>query len=195
MRLSHRISSALAAAVFLTAAPAALAHTSNVGSTAGSQDNNVCLFMVDCTYVNYAHGRPADVVRHTGTIVSWRSYECGAVQLRVLRPAGHGRFKFVRSSAIEAAPASGINSFSAHIAVRAGDVLALRDAGASTQSSCLLFTNGTSAQSVSYYKPSPGDGSTHKPNASTLTDQMSGQGDASTPHLRVMFSATVKAAH
>jgi hypothetical protein len=153
---------------------------------------NVCFFEVDCTYVNFAHGKPVDVVRHSGTITSWSSLKCGALQLRVLRPAGHGKFKFVRSSMVMAAPSQGINVFSAHIPVNAGDVLALRDTGSATQSSCLMFANSSSSRGVRYYRPSPSDGSTRKPNASTIADGMSGQGDAATPHLRVLFSATVR---
>lgn len=153
---------------------------------------NVCFFEVDCTYVNFAHGKPGDVVRHSGTIISWSSLKCGALQLRVLRPAGHGKFKFVRSSIVMAAPNQGVNVFSAHIPVKAGDVLALRDTGSATQSSCLMFANASSSRGVRYYKPSPSDGSTRTPNASTITDGMSGQGDAATPHLRVLFSATVR---
>jgi hypothetical protein len=181
-----------AAAACLAAAPAALAHAATtVGSTDGPSVQNVCLFEVDCTYVNFAHGKPVDVVQHSGTIVSWSSLECGALQLRVLRPAGNGKFKFVRSSTVRAAPIQGINSFPAHIPVRAGDVLALRDTGSATQSSCLMFANAGSARGVRYYKPSPTDGATQRPNASTITDGISGQGDAATPHLRVLFSATV----
>jgi hypothetical protein len=191
MGLSLRIA-AIGAAASLVAAPAALAKTSSVGSVSGTPETNVCLFMVDCTYVNYAAGKPADVVRHRGTIVSWQALQCGALQLRVLRPAGHGRFRFVRSSVVRAATAPGINTFPAHIPVRAGDVLALRDAGARTQSSCLMFSIAAPGRGVRYYRPSPSDGNIAKPNASTTTDQNSGQGDAGTPNLRVLFSATVK---
>jgi hypothetical protein len=190
---SRRITAAAALlAASLAAAPAALAHsTHKVGSIAGTPVQNVCLFQVDCTYVNFAHGKPVDVVKHNGTITSWSSLKCGALQLRVLRPAGNGKFKFVRSSVDHAAPMQGINTFPAHIPVKAGDVLALRDTGSAVQSSCLMFANASSSRGVRYYKPSPSDGSTSKPNASTITDGMSGQGDSATPHLRVLFSATV----
>jgi hypothetical protein len=147
---------------------------------------------VDCTYVNYAHGKPTDVVKHSGTIVSWQALQCGALQLRVLRPVAGGKFKFVRSSAIRAAPMPGINTFHANIPVKAGDVLALRDAGSSTQSSCLMFALAGSGHAVHYYRPSPHDGLTAKPNRNTATDQNSGQGDAGMPNLRVLFDATVK---
>jgi hypothetical protein len=193
MFFSRRITAAAVVAASLAAAPAALAHSATtVGRIAGMPVQNVCFFEVDCTYVNFAHGKPVDVVRHSGTITSWSSLKCGALQLRVLRPAGNGRFKFVRSSMVTAAPNQGINVFSAHIPVQAGDVLALRDTGSATQSSCLMFANAGSSRGVRYYKPSPSDGSTRKPNASTITDGMSGQGDAATPHLRVLFSATVR---
>ncbi len=192
MRISRRIAPILAAAASLIGAPAALASTSSIGDVTSPPINNVCLFMVDCTYVNFSHGKPTDVVRHSGTIVRWSALQCGALQLRVLRPVGHGKFEFVRSSAIRAASDPGINTFPAHIPVRAGDVLALRDAGSSTQSSCLMFASAGSGQGVRYYRPSPGDGATARPNASTTTDQHSGQGDSATPNLRVLFSAIVK---
>lgn len=196
MRFTRRITavavSVTAMAAAMVAAPAALATTSSsVGSISGQPAMNVCLFKVDCTYVNFAHGKPTDVVKHSGTIVSWKSLRCGGLQLRVLRPVGNGKFRFVRSSVTRAATVFGINTFPAHIPVQAGDVLALRDTGSAAQSSCLMFANSGASHSVRYYKPSPHDGATAKPNQSTLTDQNSGQGDAATPHLRALFSATV----
>lgn len=192
MRLSTRLIAIIAAASLAAAPAAALARTSSVGQVAGTVATNVCLFMVDCTYVNFARGKPANVIKHNGTIVSWRALQCGALQLRVLRSTSTGRFKFVRSSLIEPASATGVNTFSAHIPVRRGDVLALRDAGASTQSSCLMFADAGPGHSVHYYRPSPLDDATAGPNASTATDQSSNQGDVGMPHLRVLFSATVQ---
>ncbi len=190
MRHSRSIVAATIAAASLVGTPAALARTTTIGDVSSPPINNVCLFMVDCTYVNVAHGTPADVLKHSGVIVSWSALQCGAVQLRVLRPAGHGRFTFVRSTLVRAATAPGVNTFPAHVPVRAGDVLALRDAGSSTQSSCLMFAAAGPARSVGYFRPSPLDGAHARPNASTLTDQHSGQGDSATPHLRVLFTAT-----
>lgn len=190
MRRTRLITATAIATAILAEAPAALALTTTIGDVSSPPVNNVCLFMVDCTYLNIARGRPTDVVRHTGRIVSWSALQCGALQLRVLRPAGHGRFRFVRSSVVRAATAPGINTFPAHLPVRAGDVLALRDAGSATQSSCLMFSGAGTSASVSYYRPSPLDGALARPSATTLTDQHSGQGDSATPHLRVLFTAT-----
>ena len=191
MRFKRRITALAVSVAAMVAAPAALATTSSsVGSVSGAPAMNVCLFEVDCTYVNFAHGKPTDVVKHSGTIVSWKALRCGGLQLRVLRPVGNGKFRFVRSSVTRAATIFGINTFPAHIPVQAGDVLALRDTGSAAQSSCLMFAVNK-GHSVHYYKPSPHDGATAKPNKSTLTDQNSGQGDAATPHLRALFSATV----
>jgi hypothetical protein len=192
MSLSSRIIAIIAAAAPLVGAPIAMASTSSIGDVASPPVNNVCLFTVDCSYVNFAHGKPTDVVKHSGTVVRWSALQCGALQLRVLQPAGHGKFRFVRSSAIRSGTAPGVNTFPAHIPVRAGDVLALRDAGSSTLSSCLMFASAGSGHGVRYYRPSPADGATAEPTASTTTDQNSGQGDSATPHLRVLFSATVK---
>jgi len=192
MRFTRRITAVAVSVAAMVAAPAALASTSSsVGSVSGAPAMNVCLFMVDCTYVNFAHGKPTDVVKHSGTIVSWKALRCGGLQLRVLRPVGNGKFRFVRSSVTRAATIFGINTFPAHIPVHAGDVLALRDTGSAAQSSCLMFAVNGAGHSVRYYRPSPHDGATAKPNQSTLTDQNSGQGDAATPHLRALFSATV----
>ena len=191
MRLTT-VLTAISAAASLAVAPAAFAHNTTVGDAYGNAATNVCLFMVDCTYVNFTQGKPANVVKHNGTVVSWQALQCGALQLRVLRPASHGRLKFVRSSKIESAAQPGLNTFTAHIPVRAGDVLALRDAGSSSQSSCLMFAQAGPTHSVRYYRPSPLDGVTAAPNASTATDQNSGQGDVGIPNLLVLFSATVQ---
>jgi hypothetical protein len=150
---------------------------------------NVCQFQVDCTDVDIEHG-PRDVLKHAGTITDW-SVNAGSaggdVQLRVLRPKGNGKFKFVSSSSVETASQTGINTFSAHLKVKKGDVLALRNT-----SSGLYMAVGDADDSISYFNPSPADGSTRKSNRSTLTDSGSGQGDAGTPHLRLLLSAHEK---
>jgi hypothetical protein len=119
-----------AASLTLVAAPAAFAKTTAVGNSSGTPTMNICVLQIDCTYLNYTHGKPTDVVKHSGTIVDWSlnaGSTGGQVQLRVLRPIGHGRYKAIRSGTLETVSAIGINTFSANLAVRRGDVLALRN--------------------------------------------------------------------
>jgi hypothetical protein len=146
---SLRTATALAAtAVSLAAAPAALAHTDAVGTASGTPNANVCVADIQCTYLNYAHGQPTDVVRHTGTIKSWKVNAAsvgGTVRLRILRPAGHGTFKLVRSSALRTVADDGVNTFPASLKVRAGDVLGL------TNSTSGLYMETADWSDVEYF--------------------------------------------
>lgn len=168
-----------ATSLTLVAAPAALAKTTAVGNSSGIPTMNICVLSIDCTYVNYRHGKPTDVVRHSGTIVDWSlnaGSTGGQVQLRVLRPIAGGRFKAIRSSALQTVSAIGINTFSAHLAVRRGDVLAL-----SNDSSGIYMETAPAGTCVRYFgfgDPLP-DGSSGKPN------QVS-------PQLHLLLSADVK---
>jgi hypothetical protein len=56
----------------LAVAPAALARTNTVGNATGNPTMNVCAASIDCTYINYHHGKPTDVVKHSGTILTGR---------------------------------------------------------------------------------------------------------------------------
>jgi len=175
---SLRTLTALAAAamVSLSAAPAAFANTTPVGSSGGTPSANICLLSFDCTYVNYKHGQPTDVVKHTGTLVNW-SLNAGSVggqvQLRVLRPLGHGRFTFVHSSSVQTVTATGENTFGAHIKVKAGDVLALSDA-----SSGLYMASAPAGTCVRYFD-------------SSVPDGWSGKPDQNAPQLHLLLSANI----
>ncbi len=166
-----------AAAVSLAAAPAALAHTSPVGDSVGTPTANICLLDFDCTYVNYHHGKPTDVVKHSGTLSNW-SLNAGSVggqvQLRVLRPAGHGKFRFVHSSSWQTVLNGGENTFASHINVKAGDVLALTN-----DTSGIYMASAPSGTCVRYFDSSVPDGWTGKPNQVT-------------PQLHLLLSADVK---
>jgi hypothetical protein len=171
------LTAVVVSAVSLFAVPAALAHTSTVGNSSGMPNANICLLSFDCTYVNYKHGKPIDVVKHSGTLVSWSLNAAsvgGATQLRILRPAGHGKFKFVHSSSLETVTNTDENTFSTHIKVRAGDVLALTNA-----TSGLYMTTAPVGTCVRYFDSSRTDGSTGKPNRVW-------------PQLRLLLSAEVK---
>lgn len=127
--MNRRTITALAAtAVSLAAAPAAFATTNSVGDASKTADQNVCVAQIQCTYLNYTHGKPSDVVKHTGTITSWKVNAAsvgGQVRLRLLRPAGHGTFKLVRSSGLRTISTGGPNTFGTHMKARAGDVIGL----------------------------------------------------------------------
>jgi hypothetical protein len=154
---------ATASLALAAAAPAAMAKTTNVGNSNGTPTMNICLFQFDCTYINYKTGKTTDVVRHTGTITSWSlnaGSTGGQVQLRVLRPVSGGKFKAVHSSAVRTVSNIGLNTFSAHIAVKRGDVLALSNA-----TSGIYMATATADNTINYFSSTLADGSTGKPDA------------------------------
>ncbi|MFL5831141.1 MAG: hypothetical protein ACJ76X_14605 [Solirubrobacteraceae bacterium] len=174
-----RTLTALAAtsALALAAAPAAMAKTSGVGNSNGNATMNICVFQQDCTYINYKNGKPTDVVHHTGTLTNW-SLSAGSVggqvKLRVLRPVSGGKFKAVHSSAVQTVTQIGLNTYSAHIRVKAGDVLALSNA-----TSGIYMATAAPDHSIHYFSSTLADGSTGKP-------------DATAPSLHLLLSAHVK---
>jgi hypothetical protein len=94
---------------------------------------NVCVATQNCTYINFHHGGPSDVVKHTGKLVDWSvnaGSTGGQVRLRILRPVSGGKFKAIRSSSLRTITTIGLNKFSASIPVKKGDVLALTNARA-----------------------------------------------------------------
>ena len=165
-----------ATALSLVAAPAALAHTKPIGNSGGTPTMNICPLSQDCTYVNFEHGKPTDVVKRNGTLVDWSvnaGSSGGQVQLRILRPAGHGTFKAVHSSALETVSAIGLNTFSAHIKVKRGDVLAM-----SNDSSGIYMATAPSGQCVRDF-------------SSTLSNGTTGRPDQVTTQLHLLLSADV----
>jgi hypothetical protein len=173
-----------AASLSLAAAPAALAHTNTAGSAAGSPTTNVCLVDFDCTFINFKHGKPSDVVSHAGTITHW-SINAGIyggpeqVTLRVLRPLAGGRFEAIGASAPATIATDGVNTFPTHIKVRAGDALALENS-----TSSLLMATAPSGQGIHYF-----DGIA--PNG-LLAAGATGKPDRSIAMLHVPISAAVK---
>lgn len=166
----------IAGALSLWAVPAALAGTSSVGSSAGSPTANVCPLSFECTYINYHRGKPTDVVRRSGSLVDW-SVNAGSVggqvELRVLRPVGGGRFKLRATSSSETISSPGVNTFSAHIGVKRGDVLALTNA-----TSGIYMTAAPAGTCVRYYDGAISSSSASKP-------------DRVAPQLRLLLSADV----
>ena len=152
---------AAAAALSLCATPAALAQTNTVGNSAGDPIMNVCVASIDCTYINFHNGKPTDVVKHTGTLKSWtlRADSVGGdVTLRILSPAGGGKFKVVRSSSTHTVTTTGPNTFSANIPVKASQVLALTN-----DTSGLYMANASGHTCIHYFDAAIADGSTGKP--------------------------------
>lgn len=162
MRRARILVTMMIASLSLAAAPAALAKKhSTVGNSTGTPTMNLCLLSIDCTYVNYHHGKPADVVKHSGTVVNWSlnaGSTGGQVQLRVLRPIGAGKLKAIRTSATETVASIGINTFSTHLKVKRGDVLAL-----SNSSSGIYMENAPAGTCVRYFNSPLADGSSGKP--------------------------------
>jgi hypothetical protein len=171
------IAALAATALSLGAAPAALAHTSTVGNASGTPSMNACLSLIDCTYVNYKGAHPTDVVTHGGRIVSWSVNADsinGYVELRVLRPVGGGKFKGVHTSASELVAVLGINTYSANIKVKAGDVISLENA---TSGGYMAAAPHRCIHYFGYGNP--------------ITDGMTGKPDQNLSHYRALLSATV----
>jgi hypothetical protein len=177
MRL-RTITAIAVASASLAAAPAALARTSTVGSANGTPTMNICVFQIDCTYINFKNGKPSDVVRRTGTVTSWSlnaGSEGGQVRLRVLRPVAGGKFKAIRSSALRTVSTTGLNTFPAHLAVRKGDVLAL-----SNSSSGIYMAQAPTGTDIRYF----GFGD-------PLNDGSAGAPDRTAPQLHLLLSAQI----
>jgi hypothetical protein len=173
------LSALAAAALSLAAAPAALAHTQTTGNASGTPAMNICVAMIDCTYVNYHNGKPTDVIGHTGTITSWSLNAAsagGQVRLKILRPVGGGKFLGVHTSVTRTVSLTGLNIFPANIKVKKGDVLALENSD-----SGLYMANAPSGTCVRYfnYDDPINDGSTGAP-------------DRVVPQLHTLLSAQVK---
>ncbi|HUZ27604.1 MAG TPA: hypothetical protein VMU90_00090 [Solirubrobacteraceae bacterium] len=138
---------------------------------------NLCAASIECTYVNYQHGKPTDVVKHSGTLTDY-SVNAGSVggqvQLRVLRPAGHGKFKVVRSSGLETVASPGLNTFATSLKVKAGDVLAL-----SNDTSGIYMASAPTGTCVRYIQGLLPDGATARP-------------DHIVPQLHLLLGADVK---
>ncbi len=156
-----RTLTAVSAVLALVATPAAMAKTRTVGSSGSDPSMNICVAGQSCTYVNYSGNKPVDVVRHAGTIVDWSiaaDSVGGKVQLRILRPVGHGNYRVVGSSSIATVSMTGVNKFSTHINVKRNDVLALTN-----DSSGLYMSQAMGGASVHYFNAPIATGATGHP--------------------------------
>ncbi len=110
----------------------------------GSLQNHPTCGSQGCTFIQFS-GTAADPVYAApvdGTIVAWRIASDSAnnkVTLRILRPAGGGKYSAVASSATVSTSGSqfGPDQFSTSIAVKAGDIIGLDNAN-----SALIFKTG-----------------------------------------------------
>jgi hypothetical protein len=135
--------------------PATLATT----STTTLQNHPSCGSQ-GCTFIQWS-GSSADTAyaaQTNGTIVAWRISSGSAgnkVKLRVLRPAGGGKYSAVASSNTETTSgnASAPDQFSASIPVKAGDII-----GVDNANSALIFKTGVLGAFPELWTPPLSDG-------------------------------------
>jgi hypothetical protein len=111
------------------------------------------------TYIQFAGAMPSPeyVSPIDGTIVTWRiaSGSAGSpVRLRVLRPAGGGKFTGVGTSAVAETTGSPPDTFATSLPVKAGDVI-----GVDNESSSLMFATGILGNYPALFKAGLADGS------------------------------------
>ncbi len=139
----------------ITIGPGTLA----TSSSTTLQNHPTCIGQ-SCTFVQWS-GTAADSSYASpvnGTIVAWRIASGSAgnpVKLRVLRPAGGGKYSAVASSATETTSGSAANpdQFSARIPIRAGDLI-----GLDNRNSALIFRTGVLGAFPEFWTPALSDG-------------------------------------
>jgi len=133
-----------------------------LGSTSGTASANECLAGINCTYVPFSSvDAAALVVPFDGTVTSFSvasGSAGGAVELRVLKPAGSGEYTGAGTSPAETINV-GTTTFTVSMPVQAGDVL-----GVDNSNSALIFASTASAITAYYESPSLADGATAVPN-------------------------------
>ena len=153
-----------------TAGAATTAQTVTLGSTTGNPTANICVAGINCTYAPFSGvAAPALQVPFDGTVTSFSVNSGSAgnhVELRVLRPAGGGRFTGAGTSAAEAL-AAGSTTFTVSLPVKAGDVL-----GLDNSDSALMFDATPSAITAYYELPALADGVTAAPNHNQSGDRL-----------------------
>lgn len=169
------IAAAVSSAFAPEAAVGAAAHQVTLGSTAGTPSTNICVASIRCTYVPI---QPAKLrVPFNGTVTQFRvnaGSATGTVWLRVLRPAGGGKFTGVGTSGPKTL-GLGVSTFTVSLRVKAGDLI-----GLDNDSSALIFDTSSATAITDYYELPPlGKGQTAAPNHVQTGD-------------RLLLSATVK---
>jgi hypothetical protein len=108
------------------------------------------------TFIEYSGTAPAYVSPIEGTIVTWRIASgsgSAAVRLRVLRPAGAGKFIGVGTSALEMTSGSPLDTFATSLPIKVGDVI-----GLDNESNALIFTTGVPGAYPEVFAPALADG-------------------------------------
>lgn len=164
--LAMTLAAALLAATAWSAAASQPSGTITVGpatlATSGTttlQNHPTCMSQ-GCTFIQWS-GSAADssyAASASGTIVAWRIASGSAgnkVKLRVLRPAGGGKYTAVASSATESTSgnSSSPDQFAANIPIKAGDVI-----GLDNSSSALIFKTGVLGAFPEFWTPVLADG-------------------------------------
>jgi hypothetical protein len=151
-----------------------------LGSTTGTPSANIasCAAMIKCTFVPFTNvANPGLQVPFDGTVTSFSvnaGSAGGTVWLRVLRPAGGGKYTGVGTSPPQTL-SIGVNTFTVSLAVRAGDLI-----GLDNDSSALMFDTSVLGPLTAYYVlPALADGATAAP-----TNTQTGY--------RLLLSATVQ---
>jgi len=155
----------LALAAYLAAAmPAAATHTAQPSGTmtigpvtlsTSDLENHPTCSGIGCTYIQWS-GSAADSSYASpvdGTIVAWRIASGSAgnkVKLRILRPAGGGKYSAVASSNTETTTGSSTapDQFSTNLPVKAGDLIGLDNAN-----SALIFKTGVLGAFPEFWAP------------------------------------------
>lgn len=131
-----------------------------LGSTTGTPSENICVAGIRCTYLPIS--QPKLRVPFSGTVTRFRvkaGSASGTVRLRVLRPAGGGKFTGVGTSGPKTLKI-GVSTFQISLKVKAGDLIGL-DNG----SSALMFDTSSGTAVTDYYElPRLHDGQTAAPN-------------------------------
>lgn len=150
-----------------TAGAASNAQTVTLGSASGTPSQNICLAMINCTYVPFTGvDDPSMQVPFDGTVTSFSVNSASSndqVELRVLKPAANGQFTGAGTSPAETLE-NGITTFAVSLPVQAGDLLAIDDSD-----SALIFDTTTPTAIAAYYElPALADSSTAAPNHDEL---------------------------
>jgi hypothetical protein len=155
-------------------AASAATHQVTLGSTAGTPSTNICVAGITCTYLPIH--QPKLRVPFNGTVTRFHVKSAsgsGTVRLRVLLPAGHGKFTGIATSGPKTLRL-GLNTFQVSLGVKAGDRIGLNN-----RSSALMF-NTSNATAVTDYFELP-----QLPNGHTATPNHVQTG------IRLLLSATV----
>ena len=106
------------------------------------------------TFMEYSGMAPAPeyVSPIEGTIVTWRiaSGSAAKVRLRVLRPAGAGKFTGVGSSALETTTGPPLDTFTTSLPIKVGDVIGIDNAN-----QALIFTTKVPGDYPKVFGPAP----------------------------------------